>query len=189
MADQLDIFGFDASQLEAVKINKPKNVSEVFNNIAADMVYCLQQSVRKEKLVYQGKLEESIKMPIKVFGQKMVATLYMAEYYDYVNKGVRGIGGKKKTKDEYWNIKAPDSPYQFKKGPSVSHMRQWAKSKGINEYIARNFIAYEGIRPRHFFDNCMKETFYGEAFNKFKTDIRIVAGEKVTKGLKEIIKK
>ena len=63
------------------------------------------------------------------------------------------------------------------------------KVKDLNEYAVRNSIARTGIRPRYFFDNCMQETFYGEAFNKFKTDIRIVSGERVAKGLKEILKK
>jgi len=196
MADQLDIFGFDESQLEEVKIDNPTTLSQVFNNIAADMVYCLQQSVQKEGLVYEGSLEKSIRMPVKMFGFRMVATLYLADYYDYLNQGVKGIGGTRKYKKgvklnipEPWVIKAPNSPYQFKKGPSVSHVRQWAKSKGLNEYAVRNSIARTGIRPRYFFDNCMKETFYGEAFNKFKTDIRIVSGERIAKGLKEILKK
>ena len=196
MSEQLDIFGFDESQLEEVKIDNPTTLSQVFNNIAADMVYCLKQSVIKEGLVYNGSLEQSIKMPVKMFGFRMVATLYLADYYDYLNKGVKGIGGTRKYKKgvklnipEPWVIKAPDSPYQFKKGPKVSHVRQWSKSKGLNEYAVRNSIAKTGIKPRHFFDNCMQETFYGEAFNKFKTDIRIVSGERVAKGLKEILKK
>ena len=192
MADQLDIFGFDESQLEEVKIDNPNTLAEVFNNIAADMVYCLKQSVKKEGLVYKGSLEQSIKMPVKMFGFRMVATLYLADYYDYINQGVKGIGGTKKSgpnKGKPWVIKAPNSPYQFKKGPKVSHVRQWAKSKGLNEYAVRNSIARTGIKPRYFFDNCMQETFYGEAFNKFKTDIRIVSGERVAKGLKEILKK
>ena len=211
MSGQLDIFGFDVSQLEEVKVDQPTTLAEVLNNIAADMVYCLKQSVRKENLVYKGNLEDSIRMPIKMFGFKMIATLYLADYYDYVNQGVRGIGGQKNKyetvtsrngkkyrkpkKDnagnilkEAWKIQAPDSPYQFKKGPKVSHIRQWAKSKGLNEYAVRTSIAHKGIRPRYFFDNCMKETFYGQAFNKFKSDIRVVSGEKITKGLKEIMK-
>ena len=192
MSEQLDIFGFDESQLEEVKIDNPSTLSEVFNNIAADMVYCLQQSVKKEGLVYKGSLEKSIRMPVKMFGFRMTATLYLADYYDYLNQGVKGIGGVRKSGDrkgQGWDIKAPNSPYQFKKGPKVSHVRQWAKSKGLNEYAVRNSIARTGIRPRYFFDNCMQETFYGEAFNKFKTDIRIVSGERITKGLKEILKK
>ena len=192
MADQLDIFGFDADQLEEVKIDNPTTLSQVFNNIAADMVYCLQQSVQKEGLVYKGSLQKSIRMPVKMFGFRMVATLYLADYYDYLNQGVKGIGGVRKSGDKKgqpWVIKAPNSPYQFKKGPSVSHVRQWAKSKGLNEYAVRNSIARTGIRPRYFFDNCMQETFYGEAFDKFKTEIRIVSGERVAKGLKEILKK
>ena len=192
MADQLDIFGFDVDQLEEVKIDNPTTLSQVFNNIAADMVYCLQQSVQKEGLVYKGSLQKSIRMPVKMFGFRMVATLYLADYYDYLNQGVKGIGGVRKSGDrkgQPWDIKAPNSPYQFKKGPSVSHVRQWAKSKGLNEYAVRNSIARTGIRPRYFFDNCMQETFYGQAFDKFKTEIRIVSGERVAKGLKEILKK
>ena len=192
MADQLDIFGFDVDQLEEVKIDNPTTLSQVFNNIAADMVYCLQQSVQKEGLVYKGSLQKSIRMPVKMFGFRMVATLYLADYYDYLNQGVKGIGGVRKSGDKKgqpWEIKAPNSPYQFKKGPSVSHVRQWAKSKGLNEYAVRNSIARTGIRPRYFFDNCMQETFYGQAFDKFKTEIRIVSGERVAKGLKEILKK
>jgi len=192
MVDQLDIFGFDESQLEEVKIDNPNTLAEVFNNIAADMVYCLKQSVKKEGLVYKGGLEKSIRMPVKMFGFRMTATLYLADYYDYLNQGVKGIGGIRKSGDKKgqgWVIKAPNSPYQFKKGPRVSHIKGWAKSKGLNEYAVRSSIAHTGIKPRYFFDNCMKETFYGEAFNKFKTDIRIVSGERIAKGLKEILKK
>ncbi len=192
MTDQLDIFSFDESQLEEVKIDNPTTLTQVFNNIAADMVYCLKQSVIKEGLVFRGGLEQSIKMPIKMFGNRMTAILYLADYYDYLNKGVKGIGGTKKSgpnKGRPWQIKAPESPYQFKKGPKVSHVKEWSKSKGLNEYAVRNSIAHTGIKPRYFFDNCMEQTFYGSAFNKFKTDIRIVAGERIAKGLKEIIKK
>lgn len=192
MSQQLDIFGFDADQLEEVKIDNPTTLSQVFNNIAADMVYCLQQSVQKEGLVYKGSLQKSIRMPVKMFGFRMVATLYLADYYDYLNQGVKGIGGVRKSGDrkgQPWEIKAPNSPYQFKKGPSVSHVKAWAKSKDLNEYAVRNSIARTGIRPRYFFDNCMQETFYGQAFDKFKTEIRIVSGERVAKGLKEILKK
>jgi hypothetical protein len=196
MADQLDIFGFDVDQLEDVKIDNPTTLSQVFNNIAADMVYCLQQSVKKEGLVYKGSLGDSIRMPVKMFGFRMIATLYLADYYDYLNQGVKGIGGTRKYEKgvklkspKPWVIKAPNSPYQFKRGPSVSHIKAWAKSKGLNEYAVRNSIARTGIKPRYFFDNCMKETFYGEAFNKFKTDIRIVSGERIAKGLQEILKK
>ena len=192
MADQLDIFGFDVNQLEEVKVDNPTTLSEVFNNIAADMVYCLKQSVTKEGLIYKGKLHDSIRMPVKMFGFKMIATLYLADYYDYLNKGVKGIGGTRKSGDKKgqgWVIKAPNSPYQFKKGPSVSHIKAWSKSKGLNEYAVRSSIAHTGIRPRFFFDNCMQQTFYGEAFNRFKTDIRIVSGERIAKGIKEILKK
>jgi len=197
MSNQLDIFGFDVNQLEEVKIDNPSTLSEVFNNIAAEMVFCLKQSVQKENLTFKGNLLESIKMPVKMFGFRLTATLFLADYYDFVNKGVKGIGGTRKTENgkyitgpmKAWEIKAPNSPYSFKKGPRVSHIRQWAKSKGLNEYAVRTSIAHKGIRPRFFFDNCMKETFFGETFDRFKSDIRVVSGDRVAKGLKEILEK
>ena len=197
MSDQLDIFGFDINQLEEVKIDNPTTLSEVFNNIAAEMVFCLKQSVQKENLTFKGNLLESIKMPVKMFGFRLTATLFLADYYDFVNKGVKGIGGTRKTENgkyitgpmKAWEIKAPNSPYSFKKGPRVSHIRQWAKSKELNEYAVRTSIAHKGIRPRFFFDNCMKETFFGETFDRFKSDIRVVSGDRVAKGLKEILEK
>jgi len=188
-----DLFAFDVSQLEEVVIDNPKTMSEVMSNIAAEMVFCLKQTIDEKQLNFKGNLKESIRMPIEIFGQRMVATLYIADYYDFLNKGVRGIGGMRKSgpiqNRKPWVINAPDSPYSFKKGPRVSHIREWAQSKGLNEYIIRNVIAYKGIKPRFFFDDCMKETFTGEAFNKFKKDIRIVTASKFTKGMKKILKK
>ena len=188
-----DIMSFDVSQLEEVIVDNPTTMSEVMGNIAAEMVYCLKQTVDEKGLNFKGNLKESIRMPIELFGQRMIATLYMADYYDFINKGVRGIGGMRKSgpiaNRKPWAINAPDSPYSFKKGPRVSHIREWAQSKGLNEYIIRNVIAYKGIKPRYFFDDCMKETFTGEAFNKFKKDIRIVTASKFTKGMKKILKK
>ena len=54
MSNQLDIFGFDVNQLEEVKIDNPSTLSEVFNNIAAEMVFCLKQSVQKENLTFKN---------------------------------------------------------------------------------------------------------------------------------------
>ena len=193
MSEQpFDLFAFDVSQLEEVVVDNPTTLAEVMNNLAAEMVYCLKATIDEKGVNYKGNLKESVRMPIEVFGQKMTATLYMADYYDYINQGVKGIGGTRKSgtrANEPWEIKAPNSPYSFKKGPKVSHIREWSKSKGLNEYAVRASIAHKGIRPRYFFDDCMKETFTGPAFNEFKKDIRIVTTKKVSKGMKKIFKK
>ena len=192
-SDPFDIMGFDVSQLEEVVVDNPTTMSQVMGNIAAEMVYCLKQTIDEKGLNFKGNLKDTVRMPVEMFGQRMVATLFMADYYDYLNQGVRGIGGNRKSgkieEREPWEIKAPNSPYSFKKGPRVSQIREWAESKGLNAYAVRTSIAHKGIRPRYFFDDCMKETFMGEAFNKFKKDIRIVTASKFTKGMKKILKK
>lgn len=187
--DPFDIMGFDVSQLEEVVVDNPTTMSQVMGNIAAEMVYCLKQTIDEKGLNFKGNLKDTVRMPVEMFGQRMVATLFMADYYDYLNQGVRGIGGNRKSNNQPWEIKAPNSPYSFKKGPKVSVIREWAQSKGLNEYAVRTSIAHKGIRPRYFFDDCMKETFTGEAFNQFKKDIRIITTSKLTKGMKKILKK
>ena len=94
-SDPFDIMGFDVSQLEEVIVDNPTTMSEVMNNIAAEMVFCLKATIDQEGLNYKGNLKDTVKMPVKMFGFKMVATLFMADYYDFLNQGVRGIGGSK----------------------------------------------------------------------------------------------
>ena len=40
-----DLFAFDVSQLEEVVIDNPKTMSEVMSNIAAEMVFCLKETI------------------------------------------------------------------------------------------------------------------------------------------------
>ena len=97
-----------------------------------------------------GNLRQSVQMPVKFFGTKFVATLFMADYYDYINKGVKGTAS---------DAKAPGSPYSFKKNkPPVNvssidgkSLRQWfRKKKGLNPFAVRESIFQTGIRKRPF---------------------------------------
>ena len=96
-SDPFDIMGFDVSQLEEVVVDNPTTMSQVMGNIAAEMVYCLKQTIDEKGLNFKGNLKDTVRMPVEMFGQRMVATLFMADYYDYLNQGVRGIGGNRKS--------------------------------------------------------------------------------------------
>ena len=190
MAANDDLLGFDINDVEV--ISEPKNLSEVLNNLAAELVYCLQQTIDKENLIYKRELRDTVRMPVKLFDTMVVAELYMQDYYKFMDKGVRGIGGQRKSgkrKGEPWRIKAPNSPFQFKRGPKVSHIKEWANSKGLNEFAVRTTIAFEGLKPRYFYTDCVDESFTGELWNKHLKQFSVVTGKNITRQFKKGFKK
>ncbi len=83
MAANDDLLGFDINDVEV--ISEPKNLSEVLNNLAAELVYCLQQTIDKENLIYKRELRDTVRMPVKLFGTTVVAELYMQDYYKFMD--------------------------------------------------------------------------------------------------------
>ncbi len=83
MALDESLIGFSIDDVEVV--DKPVNMAQVLNNLAADIVYCLQQNIANHNIKDTGELANSIRMPISVFGNTLTATLYLEDYFDYVN--------------------------------------------------------------------------------------------------------
>jgi hypothetical protein len=144
-----------------------------------------------------GNLIDSIGQPkIVRNGAEVTMNIDMADYYDYTNKGVRGIKSSKN---------APGSPYSFKKltiSPegrmSITKWAQTAKAKtrtfGSKTYkaqekkqikiedrvntIIENIKKY-GIKKRSWFDDAVKEVF---------GDFEIVMAEQIGKQISVTIK-
>ena len=74
-------------------ISKPMSLGDVMNNLANRIVERTKEEINRERLEYSGNLLQTVRMPIKIFAQTIVAELIMADYYDYINKGVKGKGG------------------------------------------------------------------------------------------------
>lgn len=124
-----------------------------------------------------GNLIDSISQPkIVRNGAEVTMTIEMADYYDYTNKGVRGIKSSKN---------APGSPYSFKKmgiSPegrmSITKWVQSGKAK-TSTFGSKTYGAQEkkqikiedrvesiiqgikkfGIKKRSWFDDAVKEVF------------------------------
>ena len=179
---------FNLNDLEV--IDQPTSLVEVLNNLAAEMIRCLQATIDKDNLVYKGNLRDKMRMPVRLFGTTLVAELYLEDYYKFMDKGVKGVTTfKDGSNNPRATLKAPNSPYQFKRGPKVEYIRDWAKSKGLNEYMVRNIIAFQGLKPRFFYTNCVEETFTGAIWDKYLKDFSTVTGKNITKQFKKGFKK
>ena len=55
--------------------------------------------------------------------------------------------------------------------------------------MVRNIIAFQGLKPRYFYTNCVEETFTGAIWDKYLKDFSVVTGKNITKQFKKGFKK
>ena len=169
-------------------VAQPKNIGDVMNNLAIRVTQEVLKQIDKEDLIDTGNLRQSVQMPVKFFGTKFVATLFMADYYDFINQGVQG------SKE---SNKAPGSPYSFtnKKPPiNVSSidgrsLRQWAERKGLNPFAVRESIFQKGIKPRPFWNKAYNTITQGDIFELLKKDLATAGRTATTEEIKNIFKR
>lgn len=89
---------------------------------AEEFITLANQKLNENNSVNTGTLSDSIDFQVTRMGTAFNLKLLVADYYDYVNKGVQGKGKKNQNKT---------SPYKFKFiNPSKSHVeaiRKWIK--------------------------------------------------------------
>ena len=95
--DYLDQLGEGLEGLEEVQGNALEKAGQIFLDILSDKI-----DKYKPNLVNSGNLQT--KGRLQIVDDKRV-DIYLPYYYDYVNKGVKGVQSQKN---------APNSPYSFK---------------------------------------------------------------------------
>ena len=188
----LDETGNDEYDLSDVN-----NVKNEMTRLGAEFFLKVAENVRKNGLINTGALLDPSNMKAKVvddknFVDRQVLELWMVDYADYINKGVKGVRFSKN---------APTSPYQFKnygmseKGRKniiqsvkdgkmkVRNMKyekiglerkastDKSKKKSVIEEEAQQIIyniKKYGIKTTNYFSNAYNDTFkeFGEKISK-----------------------
>lgn len=99
------------------------NIESVLYDWAADLEQQAIDILNRKGRISTGELESSFKTIVKFDGSKYTLTISLADYWDYVNSGVKGVS----------NMNAPaSSPYSFKnKYPSkkmVISILKWLRT-------------------------------------------------------------
>ena len=120
-------------------------------------------------------LEQSIVFDIKMESLGVWRfQLKMSDYGDFVDQGVQGAGGVRKTTSKFGNgnrgrifkNKGVGSPFRFKKkrppldaptDPRAWSLRRYAQSKGLNPFAVQESVFRQGIRATHFFTNVVTD--------------------------------
>lgn len=150
-------------------------LEDTLNEYAEKFLLNLEKAMNESRVTASGNLIDKTRYEI-VEENGVTFRILMPEYYDYVNKGVKGVRSSKN---------APGSPYQFKNyGMSqegrnslmkwmssgkykISNVRKPIGFEKKNKKISKNTdletliynIKKYGIKKRGFFDKAVKETF------------------------------
>jgi len=155
------------------------NVKQVLDKFGKYVVQQSKKNLTSNK-PYPAKdtndLYNSISYKAKQSRNSFEFSISMEDYGKYIDKGVRGSGGVRKTtskfkstnnKGKLWKIKAKDSPFKYRDiKPSVKHFEGWSKRKGINPYAVREAVYHQGIATTEFFT-----LPFGLAFEKLPNEI------------------
>lgn len=102
------------------KVN-PVNLKSEFESISASLVANIEKYGKGRQVIDSGAMLSNSNIEIKKSDSagRLLYEVFMVDYADYVNEGVKGWGSSKN---------APNSPYQF-------------KSKGMNEEGRKSIMA------------------------------------------------
>ena len=153
-----------------------KTLGGVLQNFGNDLLEALRTSLRKSISSGTSKnLEQSIIFNVRLESLGVWRfELFMDNYADFIDQGVRGAGGTRKTTSKFgkgnkgriFMQRAPNSPFRFKKkrppldvrdNPKAWSLRRWAESKGLNPFAIQESVFRQGIKATHFFSNVVTD--------------------------------
>ncbi len=158
----------EVGELSAIE----KVLSDFGNKIQTELQKSLAKGGKFGGQIDTGNLYQSIKFTTEIFGTKHNFRLNLADYYDYVNKGIKGTKSSNKS---------PNSPYSFGgalKPPSSTKLKGWANRKGLNPFGVAKSIREKGTYGSGFYDRVVTEKVLEDLANDLneasKEDVRIV---------------
>ena len=91
---------------------------------------------------------------VKVTKNSIFINFSMEEYGEYQDRGVKGAANFKSHKMKVY------TPFKFKdKAPPPKALKEWSRSKGLNEFAVSRSIYLKGIPQTLFFTKAFKSTF------------------------------
>jgi len=142
------MLGYNDNDFEGVE--EMSALEKVLHDFGNEMQAGLQKELSKSgkhgmNQIDSGGLYQSIDFSTEIFGSLFSFKLSLANYYDYVNKGVKGY--KKSSR-------SPNSPYKFgiKQPPITSGFKLWAKKRRLNPFAVAKSIRDKGTEGSHFYD-------------------------------------
>lgn len=152
-----------------------KTLAGVLQDFGNDLQESLRRNLASKVKGFSSKqLEQSIVFDINISGGGYRFELKLADYYKYLDKGVQGKSGQRKSDSKFtgekagsmFQNKAPGSEFSFKtKRPPIEPLRLFANVAGLNVYALRESIFQKGIAPNHFYSEIVTPDLINDLIN------------------------
>lgn len=159
--------GIDDSLLQ--DISEEDTIIGVLRKFGKKLENDLKDNLAKHDSSDLGSLEQSILFDLEFPSEDVIRFIVRYNFYgDFINKGVQGIGGARKTnskfggkKGQVFTNKAPNSTFKFKKNKPLSGkmFTGWAKRKGLSPWAVAQSLWKSGIKPNHWIDEVYTDNF------------------------------
>lgn len=160
-------------------------IEKELNNLGVNLVDDLQESARPYRA--SGQLEQDIKFEVRETAKGFSFQLIMADYYDFLDKGVKG------TKEN----RAPKSPYSYnqKQPPSID-IANWLRTKSLEgvvqggkrtpkerlAWIIAKSIKEKGTKPTNFYTSVVNDKY----LDFFRSSLIAASGKIITLELTDL---
>ena len=152
-------------------------VYEVLQDFLKEVTRNAKRNLKARKKITSKDLYNSITSDLETFTNSLTATISMEDYGKFEDKGVKGVGGMRKTLNGkkldtpiQWKLKrVVGSPYRYRNlRPPARFLRTWAKKKrgvfrkrgdkGLGYAIAES-VYRTGIETTNFFTEPFEKAF------------------------------
>jgi len=165
LADALDNLGLNNADLSE---GGSSSVPDIMLEWANDLIRDLKRSLDIETSSGTSQaLSQSIKAIPSRTAEQLIVEIVMLDYYDYINKGVEGVGGKKAS-GGVWSKKPTFGDYRFKKSHIKidESLRQWSNAKNLSAHALSRSIAAQGIEGTLWYDKVVTEEVFEDLANR-----------------------
>jgi hypothetical protein len=146
---------------------------EALDKFAKYVIQQARTNLTKKKKNLSNNLYKSLKYDLTEKEDGLYLTIYMDEYGDFIDQGVKGANPSLVKNGKQ---KAPNSPFRYKnKKPPQKFIEQWAKARNFRlrdakgrfkkgnyrsiGFVLQKFIFAQGIKPSFFFTKPFKQAF------------------------------
>jgi hypothetical protein len=146
-----------------------------------------------------GTLSQSIQFEVDFTGSAWMFELSMEDYGKFIDQGVSGIGGERKTDslfgngrkgDSYLNV-APQSSFKFGSGnfsgtgaEFKAKTNNWAYRKGLNPFAVRSSLFRKGLKPNFFYSEIVDENLINELVKKLESFGAVALEKEIANSIK-----
>lgn len=146
-------------------------VEDVLNTFGKRVVKQSRTNLTKKKKNFSKGLYNSLGYKLDISRNKYTVSFEMEDYGSFVDRGVKGAGGVRKStskfkrtnnKGKLWKLKkVTNNDFKFGKSGGISpkHFTKWARSKGLSPFAVAKSVYHTGLETTNFFTRPLENEF------------------------------